>query len=148
MFYGIFGNYLLNAEIRSISGLIRGLPSIPYGYTLWEVNNNKDIDSILNMMRIKNAEIDMKYPEEASGKVFTFENSSYNDECFLVTLWFTNIFDYWFGKKQVKYITNPSMDACFDDLCMNIWNWIKNKISTKTLKNIARDFYNMAIKYA
>lgn len=99
------------------------------------------------MMRIRNAEIDMKYPEESSGEVITLEGSSYDDECFLVMLWFTNIFDYWFGKKQVKYITNPSMDACFDDLLMNIWNWVRNEISTKTLKNIAKDFYNKAIKY-
>lgn len=39
------------------------------------------------------------------------------------------------------------MDACFDDLCMNIWNWIRNEISTKELKNISQEFYNKAIKY-
>lgn len=39
------------------------------------------------------------------------------------------------------------MDACFDDLLMNIWNWIRNEISTKALRNIAKDFYNEAIKY-
>lgn len=118
--YGIFGNYLLNTEMRSISGMVRGLPPISHGYTLWQVNNDKDVNNVLNMMRIRNAEIDMKYPEESSGEVITLEGSSYDDECFLVMLWFTNIFDYWFGKKQVKYITNPSMDTCFDDLLMNI----------------------------
>ena len=39
--YGIFGNYLLNTEMRSISGIVRGLPPIPHGYTLWNCQQRK-----------------------------------------------------------------------------------------------------------
>lgn len=143
MTYGIFGHYLLNMAMKSI----RGLPPIPRGYTLCKVNSDTDVNIVLNLMRIRSTEIDIKYPEESSGNKIIIEGSAYDDECFFVMLWFTNIFDYWFGKKQVKYISTPSMDACFDDLCMNIWRWIKNEISTNELKNITEKFYREAIKY-
>lgn len=142
MTYGIFGNYLLNMEMHSF----RGLPPIPHGYTLWDVKSDKDINSVLNIMKIRNAEIDMKYPEESSGTLITLGGSAYDDECFFVMLWFNNIFDYWFGKREVKYVSNPHMDACFDDLCMNIWNWIRGEISTNKLKSISQNFYKEAIK--
>lgn len=79
MSYGIFGTYVLNMEMQSI----RGLPHIPHGYTLLAVNSDKDVNSVLKMMQIRNAEIDMEYPEESSGKIITLEGSSYDDECFL-----------------------------------------------------------------
>jgi len=142
MTYGIFGNYLLNMEMHSF----RGLPPISPDYTLWNVKSDKDINSVLNMMKIRNAEIDMEYPEESSGTLITLEGSAYDDECFFVMLWFTNIFDYWFGKRDVEYVSNPHMDACFDDLCMNIWNWIRGEISTNKLKSISQNFYKEAIK--
>lgn len=52
---------------------------------------------------------------------------------------------YWYhtGEFESRII----LDVCFYDLLMNIWNWVRNEISTKTLKNIARGFYNKAIKY-
>ena len=84
--YGIFGNYLLNTEMRSISGMVRGLPPITRGYRLWNVNSDNDVSNVLNMMKIRNSEIDMKYPEESSGEVVTLEGSSYDNECFLVIL--------------------------------------------------------------
>lgn len=142
MTYGIFGTYLLNTEFQTFGTL----PAIPYGYTLWDIKSDKDIDNVLNIMKIRNTEIDMKYPEESSGKAITLGDSSYDDECFLVILWFTDIFDYWFGKKNVKYISNPHMDAYFDDLCMNVWKWIRGEIITNTLKRISLSFYKEAIK--
>ena len=146
MAYGIFGTYLLNSELQSISGMVRGLPPIPHDYTLWEVKNDNDVNTVLKMMKMRNNEIDMKYPEESSGNIITLEGSEYDDECFLVILWFTIIFDYWCGKKIVEYVLNPHMNACFDDLCMNIWNWIRGEISTNKLKSISKKFYKEVIK--
>ena len=143
MKYGIFGTYLLNAQLESC----RKLPYIPHDYTLWTVNSERDIDNILNIMRIRNSEIDMKYPDESSGKVITLGSCPYEDECFFVSLWFTTIFDYWFGQKEVKYISNPELDVSFDDLHMNVWCWIRDEISTEELKEIALRFYNDVMKY-
>ena len=146
MTYGMFGIYLLNSEMESFRGRLRGLPPIPYGYTLWEIKDDKDVNIVLNIMKRRNEEINMEYPEESSGNVVTLEGSEYNDECFLVILRFTTIFDYWFGKKEVKYVSTPHMNASFDNLCMNIWNWIRDEISTNKLKSIAKSFYKEAIK--
>ena len=107
MKYGVFGTYLLSSRLQDFGEL----PAIPHDYTLWAVNNDKDVNSVLNMMQIRNAEIDIEYPEESSGKVITLGACPYEDECFLVSLWFTTIFDYWFGLKEVKYISNSELDA-------------------------------------
>jgi hypothetical protein len=143
MKYGIFGTYLLNAELESF----RGLPPVPHGYTLFEVKNDKDVNSVLNMMKIRNAEIDMEYPDESLGNVVHLDINPYECECFLVSLWFTNIFDYWFGFKEVKYISNAELNASFDHFHMCMWCWIKEEITTDELKEEGRKFYNKVMKY-
>lgn len=143
MKYGIFGTYLLNVQLESFGEL----PPIPHDYTLWEVNNDKDVNSVLNMMQIRNAEIDMEYPEESSGNVINLRSCPYEDECFLVSLWFTTIFDYWFGLKEVKYISNSELDASFDHFHMCVWCWVREEISTKELKEEGKKFYNIVMKY-
>ena len=143
MKYGIFGTYLLHVQLESFGEL----PPITHDYTLWAVNNDKDVNSVLNMMQIRNAEIDMEYPEESSGNVINLGPCPYEDECFLVSLWFTTIFDYWFGLKKVKYISNSELDASFDHFHMCIWCWIREEMSTKELKEEGKKFYNTVMKY-
>ena len=143
MKYGIFGTYLLNVQLESFGEL----PPIPHDYTLWAVNNDKDVNSVLNMMQVRNAEIDMEYPEESSGNVINLDSCPYEDECFLVSLWFTTILDYWFGLKEVKYISNSELDASFDHFHMCVWCWVREEMSTKELKEEGKKFYNTVMKY-
>lgn len=144
MTYGIYGTYLLNRQLE----MYGTLPDIPHGYSLFQVTCKEDIKNIRNMMSFRNAEIDAKYPEESSGKVAHLGSCPYDDECFLVALWFTTIFDYWFGKNnKYEYFFTMELESSFDILQMSIWEWIRDEISTKKLKEYALDFYNKVMKY-
>lgn len=143
MEYGIFGTYLLNNQAITFGGL----PQPPSDYILFAVNNDIDVNSVLNMMKIRNAEIDVEYPKESSGEIITLGSSPYDNECFFVSLWFTTIFDYWFGFKEIKYISNAELDASFDYFHMCMWRWIREEMSTEELKETGMEFYNTVMKY-
>lgn len=143
MTYGIFGTYLLNGRLEDFGNL----PQIPKDYTLFEVNNDKDVNSVLNMMQIRNAEIDFEYPDESSGKVMTLGACPYEDECFLVALWFTTIFDYWVGKKEIEYISDSKLLSSFYWLQMKMWAWVKEEVTTEELKEESLKFYNDVMEY-
>lgn len=134
---GIFANYLFMNEMVSCGDL----PDIPKDYTLYKVNNDKDVESVLNMMRIRNCEIDMEYPEEVSGELVHIGKCDYEDECFFVMLWFSTVYDYWVGKTILKEIKiNDELGFAFDCLGMQIWRWIRNEITTKKLKKECKKF--------
>ena len=121
MTYGIYGTYLLNRQLEMYDTLL----DIPHGYSLFQVTCKEDIKNIRNMMSFRNAEIDAKYPEESSGKVAHLGSCPYDDECFLVALWFTTIFDYWFGKNicSSSFTTSVIPLPEFESNKIAFWFW-------------------------
>ena len=143
MTYGIFGTYLLNGRFNDFGNL----PAIPKDYTLFKVDSDEDVNAILNIMKIKNHEIDIEYPKESLENTITLGGCHYEDECFLVSLLFTTIFDYWTEKREVEYSSNPTLLASFDCLLMDMWCWIREEITTEELKITALNFYENVMKF-
>lgn len=134
--YGIFGTYLIGTEL----GAFGRLPLIPDGYMFYKIDCDKDVEYVKNMMKIENLEIDKLYPN--SDNEIHLSLDDYESRCFLTMLLFENVFNYWCGKNiKIKYDpTNNTYLADFDNLTMELWNWIRDEISTKQMKNIALSF--------
>lgn len=133
---GEFGTYLLGNELYTFGDL----PDLPSDYTLYDVKTEKDINSVKNIMKIMNYEIDTLYPN--SENEISMEMDDYECRCFLTSLLFTNIYDYWCGMNlSSKYIDNDmTITAYFDSLHSDVWSWVKDEISTDELKESAFEF--------
>lgn len=55
---------------------------------------------------------------------------------------FENVFNYWCGKytKIIYDSKNNHNIAAFDHLSMELWNWVRDEISTEQLKRAALNF--------
>ena len=134
--YGIFGTYLIGTELKTFGNL----PSMPDGYMFPKLNCDKDIENVKNIIKIENTEIDKLYPNSDNKVHLTLDD--YESRCFLTMLLFENVFNYWCGKNtKIKYdSTNDSHLADFDNFTMELWNWIRDEISTEQLKYVALNF--------
>lgn len=133
--YGAFGTYLIGNEFMTVGGL----PEIPDGYTLINVNNDNDVQTVKKIMMQMNKKIDELYPD--GNEVFYLGKNDYEDKCFFTLLLFTNIFDYWFGcNTECTFKNDDTDDYNFTLLQMQVWDWVKGKIKTKALKRTAADF--------
>ena len=47
MKYGVFGTYLLSSRLQDFGEL----PAIPHDYTLWAVNNDKDVKIVTDFIK-------------------------------------------------------------------------------------------------
>lgn len=139
--FGIFGKYLLWNEFISFGDL----PILPKDYKLISVRRKTDIDIVRSKMQSMNAEIDKLYPNSESH--FSLTKDDYEDRCFLTLLLFTNIFDFWFeDSKFINFKNSDGNFAALDSFMMDLWNWVKGKITTKTLQKHTKEFYKAVTK--
>ena len=134
--YGIFGTYLIGTELNTLGDL----PSIPDGYMFYKIDCDEDVETVKNMMKIKNEEIDKLYPNAEDEIHLSLDD--YESRCFLTVLLFENVFNYWCGKNtRIKYdFDNKAKLSKFDIFGMELWSWIRDEISTDELKNSALNF--------
>lgn len=110
------------------------LPKVPNGYSIPLINNDKDLDTVFNYLKMRNMEIDLAYPKEVQES--SFGASDYETECFFVHLWLGTIFDYWFGK--LKPIDNMDIICECDVLGMCFWEYLRNERTIEELKECAQ----------
>lgn len=134
--YGIFGTYLIGTELSTLGDL----PAIPDGYMFYKVDCDKDVENVKNMMKIENNKIDELYPNAEDEIHLSLDD--YESRCFLTALLFENVFNYWCGKNtRIKYeFDDKTKLSEYDILGMELWNWIRDEISTDELKNSALNF--------
>lgn len=134
--YGIFGTYLIGTEF----GTFGDLPTIPDGYTFYKVDYDEDVENVKNMMKIENSKIDKLYPNSENEMHLTLDD--YESKCFLTTLLFENVFNYWCGKNtKIKYESDDNEKSYkYYIFTMELWDWIRNEISTDELKKSALNF--------
>lgn len=134
--YGIFGTYLIGTELSTLGDL----PAIPDGYMFYKVDCDKDVENVKNMMKIENNKIDELYPNAEDEIHLSLDD--YESRCFLTALLFENVFNYWCGKNtRIKYeFDDKTKLSEYDIFGMELWNWIRDEISTDELKNSALNF--------
>ena len=134
--YGIFGTYLIGSELETFGDL----PTIPDGYMLYKVNCDEDIKNVKHIMKLKNEKIDELYPNSENEIHISLDD--YESRCFLAMLFFENVFNYWCGKytKIIYDSKNNHNISAFDHLSMELWNWVRDEISTEQLKRAALNF--------
>lgn len=141
---GEFGTYLVGQEFYNFGDL----PELPEGYTLLQVNNDKDIEKIKKLMEHHNHHIDELYPNADSELHLKLDD--YESRCFLTSLLFSPIYDYWCGNNtKCKYRDGSYVDECinrFDYLLLMMWSWAKNEISMEELRTAAFDFKKVVRK--
>lgn len=134
--YGIFGTYLIGTELDTFGDL----PAIPDGYMFYKVDCDEDVENVKNIMKIENEEIDELYPN--ADDVMHLSLDDYESKCFFTALLFENVFNYWCGENtRIKYETSDkSKLSKYDIFLMELWDWIRDEISTNELKNSALNF--------
>ena len=134
--YGIFGTYLIGTEF----GTFGDLPTIPDGYMFYKVDCDEDVENVKNMMKIENSKIDKLYLNSENEMHLTLDD--YESKCFLTTLLFENVFNYWCGKNtKIIYESDDNEKSYkYYIFTMELWGWIRNEISTDELKKSALNF--------
>lgn len=134
--YGIFGTYLIGTELSTLGDL----PAIPDGYMFYKVDCDKDVENVKNMMKIENDKINELYPNAEDEIHLSLDD--YESRCFLTALLFENVFNHWCGKNtRIKYkFDDKTKLSEYDIFGMELWNWIRDEISTDELKNSALNF--------
>lgn len=140
--YGIFGTYLIGTEL----GTFGNLPTIPDGYMFYKVDCDEDVENVKNMMKIENEEIDELYPNADDEIHLSLDG--YESRCFLTALLFENVFNYWCGKNtKIKYETNDkSKLSKYDIFVMELWDWVRDELSTDELKKYALNFKKVVME--
>lgn len=120
------------------------LPEVPRGYTLPLIKNDNNLDATFHYLKIRNKEIDTKYPKSVQES--SFGASDYEAECFFVHLWLGSIFDYWFGK--LEPIDNDEIACECDILGMCFWDYLRGEVSFEELKKSAQSVKDTYDKFA
>ena len=133
--YGIFGTYVIGTEFETFGDL----PTIPDGYMFYKIDCDEDVENIKNMMKIENLKIDKLFPNSENEMHITLDD--YESKCFLTTLLFENVFNYWFGKNtKIKYESDDEKLCKYYIFTMELWSWIRDEMSTDELKKSALNF--------
>lgn len=136
--FGLFGTYLIANEMK----IFGDLPNLSHDYVLPVINSAKDVEYMLEYLKLKNKQIDRVYEKEINSNVISFKLDEYESECFFTALLFNNIFDFWCGH------INPKFELLYDDnlvkefelLEMLFWDYLKNECTLDELKNNSGKF--------
>ena len=112
----------------------------------YKVDCDEDVENVKNMMKIENEEIDELYPNADDEIHLSLDG--YESKCFLTALLFENVFNYWCGKNtKIKYETNDkSKLSKYDIFVMELWDWVRDELSTDELKKYALNFKKVVME--
>ena len=136
--FGLFGAYLIANELK----IFGDLPSFSPDYKLPIIKSEKDVEATFEQLKLKNKQIDKMYEKEINSNIISFELDNFESECFLTSLLFNNIFDFWCGH------TMPIQNLLYDDelvmefelLEMCMWDYLKDECSLNELKEKSMSF--------
>ena len=136
--FGLFGTYLIANELK----IFGDLPKFSHDYFLPMIDSTKDIEYIFEYLKLKNKQIDKVYEKEINSNVISFELDEYESECFLTTLLFNNIFDFWCGHiiPKCELLYDDDLVKEFELLEMLFWDYLKGECNLDELKNSSVKF--------